>query len=108
MDVVQLIVSSSINSDGQSLFQFQLNEEESDVDMETAERFYDDLTCLACHDHLDSHAKLRTHMAKHRVTYCELCCKCLLGKGSYEENKLKSLKVAQVKDEMDDDEDDGL
>ena len=43
-----------------------------------------------------------TYKQMHRISMDSLCIICHLII-----NKLKSLKVAQVKDEMDDDEDDG-
>ena len=79
-EVVQFIVSTFNASDGQNLFQFQLNEEENDTEMRDvdAERFYDANACLVCHDQLDSPTKLRNHMESHRVISCGSCGICLL------------------------------
>ena len=48
----------------------------------------------------DGHEKLKIEIHDLESSYISIHCFVLL-------NKLKSLKVAQVKDEMDDDEDDG-
>ena len=81
-DVVQFIVSTFIGSDGQTLFQFQLNEEEVDTEMVGDEMFYDANVCLVCHDQTDSPAKLKTHMYTHGVVFCQECGTCHLKNGT--------------------------
>ena len=88
-EVVNFIISSCIERDGQSLFQFQLNVGEADHDDEDnmdMEMNYDALTCHVCHDNLDTSAKYKNHMETHRLVYCELCGMCLL-KGSHTGHK---------------------
>ena len=57
-------------------------------------------------DELGKLSKIKT--VKHmEVSICSLTHPCPHSHPNIWKNKLKSLKVAQVKDEMDDDEDDG-
>ena len=60
-----------------------------------------------CHYQSGIWAKYREMIASIYVKMCNFCNAFLQALMCCFYNKLKSLKVAQVKDEMDDDEDDG-